>query len=64
MKCEVFDRVINKYIIINIDLGTSFLLYSSKQSSATVNSNIAFKLVAEKQLSMEKIIYVRLIPTF
>lgn len=30
MKREVFNGVIDKYIIINIDLGKSFLLYSCK----------------------------------
>lgn len=30
MKCEVLNGVVDKYVIINIDLGKSFLLYSSK----------------------------------
>lgn len=52
------------YVIINIGLSKSFLFYSSKWNSVTVNTNITFKLVAEKQLSMEKLIYVRLIHAF
>lgn len=52
------------YIIINIGLSKSFLFYSSKWNSVTVNTNITFKLVSEKQLSMEKLIYVRLIHAF
>lgn len=52
------------YVIINIGLSKSFLFYSSEWNSVTVNTNITFKLVAEKQLSMEKLIYVRLIQAF